>query len=130
MCILLIWSYPVNKKKLFLKLAVPKKQAKSLEKFLRETSFLLHLQAVGLKFHKKTTLSQAFPLHLAKLTYQLFACGIVKNLIIEVWIFLSSSVYYSSPFMFSNFRSTFFLGTPSSGCFSLYRSNVTPKKIK
>ena len=32
--------------------------------------------------------------------------------------------------MFSNFRSTFFLGTASSSRFSLYMSNITPKKIK
>ena len=46
--------------------------------------------------------------------------GIVKTL--SFCVFLSSSLYYPSPITFSNLRSTFFLGKPPSGCFTLYVS--------
>ena len=59
-----------------------------LKNYLQGISFLLNLQAAGLKFYLKTTLSQVFP----------FACGVVKNLIIEAFVYfylLLFSLFFS-----------------------------------
>ena len=72
-----IWSYPVSKKELLLKLGVPEKQAKSLK-----TKLLLHFQAeILFKIYPFTSISREF-----SSAYKLFVCGVVKNLIIQAFV--------------------------------------------
>ena len=113
MCILWIWSYPLTKKEFFLKLAVPKKLAKSLKTIWKELHFYCICSSLKnwnfLKHNSFTSISQGFtktriPPHC------MWNSKKPNNR--RFWIFLSSSIYYSSPFMFSNFMSTFFLETP------------------
>ena len=110
---------------MFLKLAVLKKAGRNLEKYLRGTSFLLHLQSVRLKFKKK----QIFHNYFSRVYQNLPSLCMWNNkkpnnpICWSFWIFLSSS-----PFKFSNFRSTSFLGTPPSGCFSEYMPECYAQK--
>ena len=70
----MLWklSYPVSKIEFFLKLALPKYQAKSLKTSCEKLHFLLHLQTVRLKFYQKTTPSGCFSLYMSE-------CYIQKN---------------------------------------------------
>ena len=134
-----IWSYPVSKKDLLLKSATPKKQAKSLKIFVRNFVFIAFADCrAEILF---THVSQGF-----SKTRMPPPCtqNSKKPHNPSFWKFLSSSIYYSFPFMFSNFRSIFtaeyymfkvipaglFLGTPPSGCFSLHMPECYTKKIK
>ena len=67
LCMLWIWSYPVSKNELFLKLAVPKKQAKPLKTIWKKLRFHCICRAEILL--KKLTLSQEHLKGLAKLAY-------------------------------------------------------------
>ena len=101
-----ICSYPVSKKELFLKSTVPKKHAESLKTIWKELRFYgIYISQVFTNGLAKTSIPRPCMWNSKKPYNQSF------------WIFLSSSMYDSPPFMFSNFRSTFFLQIPPSGCF-------------
>ena len=100
-----IWSYPASKKELLLKLAAPKKQAKSLKTICEKLVFIafagcrdeILFTRVSQGF-SKTRIPPPCTWNSKKPNNPSF------------WKFLSSSIYYSSPFMFSNFRSIFTAG--------------------
>ena len=68
----------------FLKLVVPKRQAKSLKIIC---NYFVSFADCRAEIVWKTTISQVFIKSLAKLVYQPLVCGIVKNLIIEAFAY-------------------------------------------
>ena len=98
-----IWSCPVSTKELFLKIAVPKRQTKSLKSACEVVNFY---------YVCKLYASQAFLKDLAKITCDFFLYGIVSNLIIY---FAEAFRYFSHyqfttllPFSYQVFGADFF----------------------
>ena len=125
-----IWSYPVSTKKLFLKIAVPKRQTKSL----KSNYYIFKLYRWNLL---RTIFSQVFLKDFAKAFLKDFAdfplYGIVKNLISTSQklfdIFLSINLQLFSLF-YQNFGSALFkehlpVVVSANTCLKL-----TPKKLK
>ena len=119
-----IWSCPVTTIDLFLKIAAPKRQTKSLKSNCEVVSFyyICKLYTWNLL---KTIFSQAFLKDFAKAFLKNFAdfplYGIVKILI----IFFAEAFWYFSYYQFttlfpfsSKFWISFFQEIPSCGCFS------------
>ena len=76
-----IWSCPVTTKELFLKIAAPKKQAKSLKTTCEVVCFY-YICKLYTRNLLRTILSQAFLNGFAKITCDVNLFGTVKNLII------------------------------------------------
>ena len=102
-----IWSYSLTRKELFLKLAVPKKQTKSLKAICDK---LIAFAGCRDEILLKITLSQNIFRGFSKTCIQ-SSCmwNINKPNNLTFSMFLLSSVYYSSRCMSSNVRSTFVL---------------------
>ena len=115
-----IWSYSVTRKELLLKLAVPKKQTKSLKTMCDK---LIAFAGCRDEILLKITLSQNIFRGFSKTCIQ-SSCmwNINKTNNLNFSMFLLSSVYYSSRCMSSNVRSTFVIWAPPNGCFSLCMS--------
>ena len=116
-----IWSCPTSTKELFLKVAIPKRRTKSLKIICEVVSFYYICKLYTWNF-LRTIFSQAFLKDFAKITCDFPLHGIGKNLIKYLQklcnIFLIINL--------SSFWSSFFLGTPSCGCFSQYISESNP----
>ena len=109
--ILWIWSCPVSTKELFLKIAVPEKQTKSLKSTCEVVSFYYIFKLYTLNL-LRTIFSQAFLKDFAKITCDFPLYGIVKNLIIY---FAEAFRYFSHyqfttliPFSYQAFGAAFF----------------------
>ena len=105
-----IWSFPVSTEKLFLKIAVPKRQTKPLKSICEVVSFYYIRKPYNSNL-LETNLSQAFLKDVAKITCDSPLYGIVKNLIIyfaEAFRYVS---YYQFttllPFSYQVFGATF-----------------------
>ena len=131
-----IWSCPVSTKELFLKIAVPKRQTKSLKSNCEVVSFyyICKLYAWNLL---RVIFPQAFLKNFAKAFLKDFAdfplYGIVKNLIIyfaeAFWCFSHYQFTTLLPF-WSKFWISFFQRTPSCGYSANACLKVTTKNLK
>ena len=123
MCILLVWFYSVNKKELFLKFAVRKKQAESLKTFWRNFVFVVFVGCRAEILLKRNSFASIFQGFNKTFLPALCVWNSKKPNNQSLDIFNIIYILLISLYVFN-----FFLGTISSCCFSLYTSNITPKK--
>ena len=115
-----IWFCPVTSKELFLKIAAPKRQAKSLKTTCEVVSFyyICKLYTWNLL---KTILPQAFFKGFAKITCDVNLYGTVRNLkstlqkLFNVFFMINLLLFF---FFLIKCLSSSFLEKPPSGCFS------------
>ena len=127
-----IWFCPISTRELLLKIAVPKRQTKSMKSNCKVVSFYYVCKLYTWNW-LRTNFSQALHKDFAKAFLKDFAdfplYGIVKNLIIyfeeAFWYFSHYQFTTLLPFL-SKFWISFFQRTPSSGCFSWYMSERNP----
>ena len=120
------WSYPISKKgvvplnQLFLK---SRQNAQKL--FARNFVFIEFAGCrAEILFKNNSFSSISLCMWSSKKPNNRSFCIFLSIIIFSIFLYY----YYSSPFMFPTFRSTFFLGTPPSGCFSLYMSKCYTQK--
>ena len=120
LCMLWVWSCPVNTKELFLKKAVPKRQKKSLKTNCEAVSFCYICKLYNWNL-LQIILSQVFLKDFAKIACDapfIWNSKKSNNLLCRSFLIIFSLSNHSSPFFLSNFWSSFILGAFPTGCFS------------